>query len=57
MHEDGMQHYKNLTEKFALSLEGPIVVVPFSEDPETANIAKGDAEQQLNRQNYIFVLM
>ncbi len=35
-----------------------MVVVPFSEDPETANIAKRAAEPQLvNWQNYIFVLM
>jgi hypothetical protein len=32
-------------------------IVPFSEDPQTANNAKWDAEQQLNWQNYIFVLM
>ena len=57
MHEDGMQYSKKLTEKLALSLEGSMVVAPFSKDPEAANIAKRDAEKQLNWQNYIFVLM
>ena len=36
-----MQNSKKLAEKLALSLEGPMVVVQFSEDPETPTLLNG----------------